>query len=124
MNIITLMNAAKIFNQFAQTKIPSKLAYKIMKFCKSVAVEEEFYNTKRSEIIDMYAVKDENGQIAVTDDGMINIVPDKVDEANAALKELNGIEVEVPNVKFALDELEGLELSVADMFALDAFIEE
>lgn len=124
MNIITLINTARIFNQFAQTKISSKLAYKIMKFCKSVAVEEEFYNTKRSEIIDMYAVKDENGQVVVSDDGMIKIVPGKISEANVAMQELNGIEVEAPSVRFTLDELEGLELSVADMFALDAFIEE
>lgn len=124
MNIITLINTARIFNQFAQTKISSKLAYKIMKFCKSVAVEEEFYNTKRSEIIDMYAVKDENSQVVVSDDGMIKIVPDKISEANVAMQELNGIEVEAPSVRFTLDELEGLELSVADMFALDAFIEE
>lgn len=124
MNIITLISAARIFNQFAQTKISSKLAYKIMKFCKSVAVEEEFYNTKRSEIIDMYAVKDENSQVVVSDDGMIKIVPDKISEANVAMQELNGIEVEAPSVRFTLDELEGLELSVADMFALDAFIEE
>lgn len=124
MNIITLVNTAKIFEQFAQTKISSKLAYKIMKFCKGVAVEEEFYNTKRNEIINMYGVKDENGQVVVRDDGMIAIVPDKINEANAALMELNSIEVEAPNVKFTLDELEGLELSVVDMFALDAFIEE
>ena len=124
MNIITLINTAKIFEQFAQTKISSKLAYKIMKFCKGVAAEEEFYNTKRNEIIDTYAVKDENGQVVVSDNGMITIMSDKINEANAALMELNGIEVEAPNIKFTLDELEGLELSVADMFALDAFIEE
>ena len=124
MNIITLINTAKIFDRFAQTKLSSKLAYKIMKFCKSVATEEEFYNTKRNEIIDAYAVKDENGQVAVSDDGIIQIVPDKIPEANAAMMELNSIEVEAPNIKFTLDELEGLELTVAEMFALDAFIEE
>ena len=124
MNIITLINAAKIFEKFAQTKLSSKLAYKIMKFCKSVASEEEFYNTKRSEIINAYAIKDDNGQLAVDNNGMISIMPDKIDEANAALQELNSIEVEAPNIKFTLDELEGLELSVVDMFALDAFIEE
>ena len=124
MNIITLINTARIFERFAQTKLPSKIAYKIMKFCKSVAVEEEFYETKRNEIIDAYAVKDESGQVTVSDNGMITIMPGKIDEANTALQELNGIEVEAPNIKFTLDELEGLELSVADMFALDAFIEE
>lgn len=124
MNIITLINTARIFNRFAQTKLSSKLAYKIMKFCKSAAMEEEFYETKRNEIINTYAIKDESGQVIVSDDGMISIMPDKMAEANAAMQELNGIEVEAPSIRFTIDELEGLELSVADMFALDAFIEE
>ena len=124
MNIITLINTAKIFNKFAQTKVSSRLAYKIMKFYKSVAVEEEFYNTKRNELINMYATRDESGNIAVDDQGMICIIPDKINEANMALQELNSIEVETPNIKFTLSELDELQLSVADMFALDEFIEE
>lgn len=124
MNIVKLMNAARVFNQVAQMKISSKLAYKIMKFCKGVATEEEFYNTKRAEIIRKYAIKDENGQIVVSDTGMASFVPDKIDEANAAMRELNNIEVDVPNIKFTLSELDELKLSVADMFVLDAFIEE
>lgn len=124
MNIITLIDAAKIFSQFAQTKISSKLAYKIMKFCKSVATEEEFYNMKRNEIIDTYATKDENGQIVTDDNGMIVIIKDRIADANKAMNDLNNIEVDVPNIKFTLDELDSLELSVAEMFTLDAFIEE
>lgn len=124
MNILTLINAANIFNQVAQNKITPKLAYKIMKFCKSAAAEEEFYNNKRNEIISMYAVRDEHGQIAVSQDGMINIKQDKIDEANAAMRELNGIDVDMPDIRFSLAELEELKLSVADMYVLDAFIEE
>lgn len=124
MNIVKLMNAARVFNQVAQMKISSKLAYKIMKFCKGVATEEEFYNTKRAEIIQKYAIKDENGQIVVSDTGMASFVPDKIDEANSAMRELNNIEVDVPNIKFTIAELDELKLSVADMFVLDAFIEE
>lgn len=124
MNIVTLIEAAGIFSQFAQTKISSKPAYKIMKFCKGAANEEEFYNSKRNEIINSYAEKDENGQVIVNEDGTVRIMQDKIAEANIALRELNSIDVEAPSVKFKLDELEGLELSVADMFALDAFIEE
>ena len=124
MNILTFINAAKIFNQVAQTKISSKLAYKIMKLCKSAIEEEEFYNNKRSEIINEYAEKDENGQVVVSDDGMISIIQGKIDEAQAALVELGNIEVDVPNIKFTLAELEELKLSVADMFVLDVFIEE
>lgn len=125
MNILTLINAANIFNQVAQTKISSKTAYKIMKLCKSVAVEEEFYNQKRSDIINQYADRDENGQIKLSEDGtMINILPDKLAEAESAMFELNNIEVEIPNIRFNLSELEDLKFSVQEMFLLDAFIEE
>jgi hypothetical protein len=124
MNIVTTINALSIFNQIAQTKISSKLAYKIMKLCKALAVEEEFYNEKRGAIIKEYAIKDENGQVKISDDGMIKIIPDKIPDAEKALRELNEIEVEVPDIKFTLDELEELKLSVNDMFVLEAFIEE
>lgn len=124
MNILTLINAAKIFNQVAQTKISAKLAYKIMKFCKGAMSEEEFYNNNRNKIINEYAVRDENGQISVSDNGMIRIVEDKIPDAETALKKLNEIEVEMPNIKFTLTELEELKLSVSDMFLLNAFIEE
>lgn len=125
MNILTLINAANIFNQVAQTKISSKTAYKIMKLCKSIVVEEEFYNQKRSDIINQYADRDENGQIKLSEDGtMINILPDKLAEAESAMLELNNIEVETPNIRFYLSELEDLKFSVQEMFLLDAFIEE
>jgi hypothetical protein len=124
MNILTFINATKIFNQVAQTKVSSKLAYKIMKLCKAAIAEEEFYNNKRNEIINEYAVRDDDGKISVSDDGMISIIKDKIQEAEMALNELNEIEVEVPNIRFTLDELDELKLSVADMFVLDAFIEE
>ena len=124
MNIVTFINAVKIFNQFGQVKVSARLAYKIVKLCKSAQIEEEFYNARRNEIINEYALRDENGQIVVSNDGVIRIIEDKMDAANNALKELNDIEVEVPNIKFTLSELDEFKLSIADMFALDAFIEE
>lgn len=124
MKIITLLNAAKVFEQFAQMKVLPKLAYKIMKFCKHISIEEEFYNTKRIEIIKEYAEKDDNGNPIISEDGMVNIIKGKRDEFGVAIQELNDIEVDVPNIRFTLSELEGLELSVADMYALDAFIDE
>ena len=122
MNIVTLLSANELFHRFAQTKVAPRLAYKIMKFCKSVEIEEEFYNNRRNEIISTYAEKDENGYPIVEGD-RVNIIKDKIAEANTAMLELNNMDVEAPNVKFTLDELEVFELSVADMFVLDEFIE-
>lgn len=123
MNIITLINAINVLNQFTQTKISVMLAYKIMKFYKNAETEKDFYEKKKSEIINTYAARDNDGNIIITDNGMISIMPDKVDEANAALKELNNVKIEIPNLKFRLSELSELKLSVADMFVLEEFID-
>lgn len=124
MNIITLLNISSTLGQYAQTKVSSRLAYKIMKFCKSVATDEEFYSEKKREIVDMYAIKDENGQIVVDENGIVKIIPDKISEANVAMQELNAIEVDVPSIRFKLEELDELKMSAADMFVLDELIEE
>ena len=123
MNIITLINAINVLNQFTQTKISAMLAYKIMKFYKNAETEKDFYEKKKSEIINTYAARDNDGNIIITDNGMISIIPNKVDEANAALKELNNVKIEIPNLKFRLSELSELKLSVADMFVLEEFID-
>ena len=124
MNIITLLNARDIFKQFSQIRISSKLAYKIMKFCKSVEVEEEFYKNRKTEIINAYAQKNEAGQPIVNNGGIVQIIPEKTQEAQEAMQELNNTEVEAPSIRFTLAELGELKLSVADMYVLDAFIEE
>lgn len=121
MNIKSLMNVKSIFTQLSHVKLPSQCAYKIMKFCKSIEVEEEFYYQKKNEIIDMYAEKDANGNLIINDD-RVKIIEDKLQDANAAMQELNNMEVEAPNIKFSLAELDGLKLSVSDMYALDDFI--
>lgn len=124
MKILLLLNAKNIFTQLNQVKLPSQLAYKIMKFCKSVDIEQEFYYQKKKEIIDTYAEKDAFGNVIVNNDNTVKILDGKLQEATDAMNELNNMEVDVPNIKFSLAELDGLKLSVADMYTLDSFIED
>jgi hypothetical protein len=123
MKLIRIIKAKEVFAPHFQEKLAPSLSYKIYKLCKFAEQEEEFYNQKRRELIEEYAVRDENGAI-ISDNGMINIIPDRIAEAQSAMAELGSIDVEVPNVKFKLDELSEIRLSVADIVALDGFIEE
>jgi hypothetical protein len=123
MNIIQLINAKAVFVPHIQEKLTPSLSYKIYKLCRFVEQEENFYNTTRRNIIEEFAERNENGVI-INNDGMINIIPDKIDEAQKAMTDLNEIDVDVPNVKFTLDELSEIKLSVQDIAVLDGFIEE
>lgn len=124
MKIITFINAARIFTEAAQIKVSPKLAYKIMKFCKSAAEDEKFYIEKRNEIISNYVKRDAEGQIITDDNGLIIIMEDKILEVNQALEALDELEIEIPPITYTIEELEELKLSVADMFTLEEFIKE
>ena len=121
MEIIKIIQAKEVFAPHFQEKLAPSLSYKIYKFCKFADQEEEFYNQKRRELIEDYAQRDENGVI-IQNNGMIQLIPDRIAEARSAMAELNAIDVDAPNVKFDLDELSEIKLSVADIVALDGFI--
>ena len=123
MELIRIIQAKEVFAPHFQKKLAPSLSYKIYKLCKFAEQEEGFYNQKRRELIEEYAQRDENGAI-INNNGMIQLIPEKAAEAKSAMAELESIDVEVPNVKFSLDELSEIRLSVADIAALDGFIEE
>lgn len=123
MNIIKVIQAKEVFAPYFREKLSPSLSYKIYKFCKLVEQEEMFYNQKMKEIIEEFAQRNDNGGIE-SNDGRIRIDSKRTNEANQAVKDLQSINVEVPNVKFTLDELSEIKLSVTDIVALDEFIVE
>ena len=123
MEIIKIIQAKDVFAPHFQEKLSPSLSYKIYKLCKFAEQEETFYSQKKRELIEEYAQRNEKGEI-VQNNGMISLIPDRIAEARSAFAQLDAIDVETPNVRFTLDELSEIKLSVADIVALDGFIEE
>lgn len=124
MEINKLLKIKEIIDKYAHDKISVKLGYKFMKFCKSIEIEEAFFNERMVEIVSAYCKKDGHGTYIRTETGGIEIIEDKIDECNKALEELNSLEVKKPDFVFTLDELEELKLSISDLAILDDFIVE
>lgn len=124
MKIHQIMKAKRAILEHIEDKLTPKLGYKLMKFCKAMDAEEEFFDGRMSEIVAMYCKRDENGSYVRNENGGYEIVDDKVDECNKAVDELNSVEVEKPNFTFTIEELSELKLSVADLIYLEDFIEE
>lgn len=109
---------------FTEASLPLKGAYKINKIRKALDKEGEFYSTKFQEIVNTYAKKDENGNLVFSDDGeQIIIQPDKIDECNEALSELQKLEVEIDNYNLTIEDLgENLECTPDELDALMPFL--
>lgn len=124
MTIGKLLTARKILWE-ASNRFPIKAfaAYKVMKFCKALEDDEKFYSEKMQGIINKYAAKDGDGN-PVTVNGNVKLEPSTAKEAQAELRELDDMEIDVPNVLFDINDLNEVKLTAADMYSLADFITE
>ena len=122
-NMNTALQIKGISATIVDAKMPTKTAYKFMKLLKAIEEEETFFNDKMREIIFEYGKKDENGQPIFLENGNVEIVEGREVECNEKVRELESIEVEIPDTKFSIEELEVLELSPRDIYALESVIE-
>lgn len=119
-NIETLKPTLLILSQ---KDLPFRLSYKVSKLLDKVEKDSQFYTEKLRNIIQKYALRDENGEIVFEGDN-VKIAPSSLAAAEKELADLNDIDIEDPNIFFTLDEFEGLEIKPSELTGLLPFIKE
>ena len=124
MLLIQAVNIKNVLGKITEEKMPVKLAYKIMKFISTVEAEEKFFNEKTLEIIQKYALRDENSEFIFTTEGGIKIDPENYDDCEKESKELQELEIEVKDIKLTLEELENFNISPKELYALTPILDD
>jgi hypothetical protein len=124
MKLHTIQKLQLTLSSLKATPMPLRLSYKFTKLLEKIEKDSEFFAEKAREIVFKYAEKNEEGNFIQTEDGNVYIRPDKVEEANNAIMELNNIEVEDVNITFTLDELESLSIAPEILQPLLSLIKE
>ena len=122
-NMAVAVQIQNTLGELVNTKMNIKTSYKIMKFLKSIEQERSFFDSKMKEIIEEFGEKKEDGTPNIMENGNISIIKGKEMECAEAMKELEALEIEIPDTKFSLEELDELELSPREIFSLDPIIE-
>jgi hypothetical protein len=122
-NLITVRNTLA---NFADTVVSPRLAYQVAKFIKLTNEDEEFYNTRLRALFDTCAQRNEDGSFRLTENQQgIMLEPEKIEEFNASIFELENVEVDAPDIKFALSDMtKELNMSAKQMMVLMDFIDE
>lgn len=98
------------------SKMPMKTAYKLSRLGAAIDIELNFYREKLHSIINEFGRLDENGNPIPTDDGQgVKLRPGTETQCFAAMKELQEIEVNLPDITFTIDEFDGVELTVEEL---------
>ena len=125
MTIYKLISIRNIFVN-GESCDDTRLEYKIMRFVKSTEDAYQFYYKKVREIFEQYGRRNDNGEMIVDEYGNPKFErgDENIPKVEAALKELNGIEInDIPVMTFTLDELSKLKLGRNELFVLDDIIE-
>lgn len=107
----------------SQKDLPFRLSYKVSKLLDKVEKDSQFYTEKLRNIIQKYAMRDENGEIILEGEN-VKIEFTSVAAAEKELADLNDIDIEDPNIFFTIDEFEGLEIKPSELQGLLPFIKE
>lgn len=112
-----IVNANAVFCALAKEKMPVPLAYKIMKWCKAVEADVEFYGERFRLIL-------EECSDGCDEEGNFRVSLEHQQELTTKLEELRKTEMSCPRITFSIEELSAISITPAEMASLDPFIKE
>lgn len=121
MKIKAIVDARVVFAAKLNQKMHAKTAYKIARFLRDTAADEEFFRGRVKEIAEAFGEKDKNGNYVLIDKG-IKIKDSAISEFKKEMNELLDVDSNVSSFQFDIVEFEEIDLSVADMMFLIDFI--
>ena len=118
-----ILNKIDMLGEISNKKLPVKVSYAIAKNIAKIESELKHYNKEREKILEEYCLKDETGNLKV-ENGNYSIDPEKIDQWNKDIQDLNNIVIELDINKFNLDLLNGYDMTASEMMCIDFMIEE
>ena len=125
LKIYKIINFSSFFEKVKNQKLPFKTSYQLTLLDQEIEKHTNFYQEKFRELIMEYGKKDSDGGLVPTADGQgIQLMEDKIQEANERIQELQSLDVELPDIKFSPNDFNNISLSPLEMKAILPFIEE
>ena len=125
MRMYEIIEFTNLYENIKDSKMPLKTAYKFSRLLRQLEKEIAFYQTEFAKILQTYAKKDSDGNVAISADGdSVEILPGQEVECNTKILELRNLEVEVKDITFSLEELDNLQLTISELSCILSLIEE
>ena len=120
-----ILNFSQFYAIASTNSLPIKTAYKLSRLSKSIAQEVEFYQTELNKIITKYALKDEQGNLTLTEDKKgFRVDPEFQSQCANELNELSNLDIELPDISFDIDEFDSISLNQQEILGIIPFIKE
>ena len=113
--------AIELINRLNDKSFNINLQYKLIKIRKKLVEEQEIYQ-EQIDSLTYYLEKNEDGSYVQLEDGAYKIKTEMKQEFNEKLKQMNSLQIQIPDYYLSLDELENFNLTLSELEALEPFI--
>lgn len=120
-----IVGLSSFYEAVKDQKLPMKVAYRLAQLAKAADNELQFYREKLQAIVAEYGEIDENGQPVTTENGEgIKLKPGAENACYQAMKELQEVDIVMPDIYFTIEELDTIEMSATEIVTILPFIKE
>lgn len=120
-----LLNMKKTLEKLNEVETNFDFAYRLAKINKEYVLNADFYDEKYKDIVNDVAERDSNGEIIVSEKGIVKIQESREEDAQKKLNELVSVEISLDDsLKIKIDDLKNLNcLSPKDIMVLEPILE-
>ena len=123
MTVNDLMNVVPVLREMAEKPFKGAITFKLARLMREIDKEMTLFEESRQKLAEKYALRDDNGQIVLTEDGNIRLQEDKVQECNEEMISLLTTEVEINADKISASAFDNIEIAPNQAIAIDILID-
>lgn len=118
-----VVNSISAMRDLATQPLRARAAFQTLRLLKEVERAYGDYEEQRRNLVEKFAVRDENGELVIDENNNCKIIPESINEFNTQYQELMNGEIEINCEPIGLDYLEDITFTPAQMAQLEPFIE-
>lgn len=119
---INLIKLNSIIDKIKTKTFDIYTQYNFLKLQEYIKKETEIYIEQQAILIEKYGARDNDGKIIMKQDNSIKLNPEFISLCEESLKQIENLQIQIPDIYFSLDELKNLELTFEELYLLEPFI--
>lgn len=118
-----ILNVTPVLRELAVKPFKGAMTFKIARLIRELDKETTLFEESRTKLAEKYGVRNENGELDVSEEGTIKLQEDRINECNEELTNLLLTEVEINADVLPASAFDEIEISPVQAIALENFIE-
>lgn len=118
-----ILNVTPVLRELSTKPFKGAMTFKIARLIRELDKETALFEESRTKLAEKYGVRNENGELDVSEEGTIKLQEDRINECNEELTNLLLTEVEINADVLPATAFDEIEISPIQAIALENFIE-